>query len=129
MPLYESYGASPLAETYGNLQDITRAALATLGVIYVTPSARQLLKDAGMAPLAMAVAHAHGIWGTGVDAYEAFLNDMALACGGYMRSVYRIEGKADVWLVSQPRDSEGLRPGSLICAAWEFSSGFEERGE
>lgn len=118
--LYESYGALALAQTFDGLQEITRTTLARLGAVYTTPAAQALLKQVGLSPVALAVVHAHGLW-CGVDAYEARLNDIALACGGPMRSIYPVEGKADVWLLTEPTDAQGLRPGSLFVAAWEYA--------
>jgi hypothetical protein len=118
--LYESYGALPLAQTFDGLQEITRTTLASLGAIYITPAAQALLKQAALSPVALAVVHAHGLW-CGVDAYETRLNDIALACGGPMRSIYPIEGKAGVWLITEPTDAQGLRSGSLFLADWEYA--------
>lgn len=131
MPLFESFDAVPMHAEVSNLLDITRTTLATLGAIYMTATARGLLKAAGLNPVAIAVAHAHGLWGSQVDAYEARLNDIAMVCGGPLRSIYSTDGKSSnaVWVLSEPKDAQGLRPGTLICAAWEYSRGLDEGGD
>ncbi len=126
--MYESFEAIPLTQVYSDLRNITRATLATLGKVYLTPTALSLLKGAGLSPVALAVVHAHGLW-YGVDAYEVSLNDQAMDSGGSIRSAFAIDGKADVWLVTQPIDATGKRPSSLFMTAWEFVRGLEADGK
>ena len=71
-----------------------------LGQVVATPGAIDAMRIAGVLPMELLVLHASGDWGQ-VDAEDWHANDMAVANGERIMSVYTLRTGTTIWVITE----------------------------
>lgn len=87
--------------------------LFELGRLRVTPAALQVIRESGQQLDEFINRHIRGDWGL-VFAEERERNDRAVETGGPIRSIYRADNGAKLWVVTHAADASGRRAQTTV---------------